>query len=46
VYGSLYSKPTVGNPYDYFGALENDTKGFVQQVADETVRKFYGPREP
>jgi hypothetical protein len=42
VYGSLYGKSSVGNPYDYFGALETDTKTFVQRVADETVRKFYG----
>jgi len=42
VYGSLYGKSAVGNPYDYFGALDKDTKTFVQRVADETVRKFYG----
>jgi hypothetical protein len=42
VYGSLYGKSAVGNPYDYFGALDKDTKDFVQRVADETVRKFFG----
>ena len=42
VYGSLYGKSPVGNPYDYFGALDKDTKAFVQEVADQTVRKFYG----
>jgi hypothetical protein len=42
VYGSLYGKSSVGNRYDYFGALDKDTKVFVQKVADETVRKFYG----
>lgn len=42
VYGSLYGKSAVGNPYDYFGALDKDTKEFVQRVADETVRKFFG----
>ena len=26
VYGSLYGKSPVGNPYDYFGALDKDTK--------------------
>ncbi len=41
-YGSLYGKPAVGNPYDYFGALDPDTKAFVQKVADETVRSFFG----
>ena len=42
VYASLYDRSPVGNPYDYFGALDQDTKAFVQMVADETVRKFYG----
>jgi hypothetical protein len=42
VYGSLYGKSAVGNPYDYFGALDKDTKDFVQRVADGTVRKFFG----
>ena len=42
VYGSFYGKSAVGNPYDYFGALDRDTKEFVQKVADETVRKFFG----
>ena len=28
VYGSLYGKSPVGNPYDYFGALDQDTKDF------------------
>jgi len=41
VYGSLYGKSAVGNPYDYFGALDKDTKEFVQKVADETVRTFF-----
>lgn len=42
VYGSLYGKSAVGNPYDYFGALDPDTKAFVQKIADETVRTFFG----
>lgn len=41
VYGSLYGKSAAGNPYDYFGALDKDTKEFVQKVADETVRGFF-----
>ena len=41
VYASLYERSPVGNPYDYFGAIDPDTKAFVQKVADETVRKFY-----
>jgi len=42
VYASLYDRSPVGNPYDYFGALDKDTKEFVQKVAYETVQKFYG----
>lgn len=41
VYASLYDRSPVGNPYDYFGALDKDTREFVQKVAEETVRKFY-----
>ena len=40
-YASLYERSPVGNPYDYVGALDRDTRAFVQKVADETVRKFY-----
>lgn len=42
VYASLYERSPVGNPYDYFGAIDKDTKAFVQKVADDTVRKFFG----
>ena len=41
VFNSLYGRTTQGNPYDYFGALDKDTKEFVQRVADETVGNFY-----
>jgi hypothetical protein len=42
VYATLYERSPVGNPYDYFGAIDADTKAFVQKIADETVRKFFG----
>lgn len=42
VYASLYDRSPVGIPYDYFGTIDRDTREFVQKVADETVRKFYG----
>ncbi len=42
VYATLYGRSPVGNPYDYFGALDKDTKDFVQTIADETVRSFFG----
>ena len=42
VYASLYDRSPVGNPYDYFGAHDPDTRAFVQKIAYETARKFYG----
>jgi hypothetical protein len=44
VYASLYGKSPVGNPYDYFGKIDRDTATFLQQVAYDTVRAFYGRR--
>ena len=41
VFNSLYGRTTEGNPYDYFGDLDQDTKVFVQRIADQTVREFY-----
>ena len=41
-YATFYKQSPVGNPYDYFGALDADSKAFVQKVADETVKKFFG----
>ena len=42
LYASLYGKSPVGNSYDYFGAVDKETAAFLQHVADDTVRKFYG----
>ncbi|MBX9812548.1 MAG: SGNH/GDSL hydrolase family protein [Burkholderiales bacterium] len=42
VYASLYGKSPVGNPYDYYGKVDKETAAFLQRVADETVRRFYG----
>lgn len=41
VYASLYGDP-VGNPYDYFGKISKDDMAFLQQVAQDTVTKYYG----
>lgn len=41
VYASLYGQSPVGNPYDYFGKISNEDLAFLQQVAWDTVRKFY-----
>lgn len=45
VYASVYGKSPVGNPYDYFGRIEPEMAAFLQQVAWDTVRKFYA-RKP
>lgn len=42
VYASLYGKSPVGNAYDYYGKVDKETAAFLQKVADETVRKFFG----
>lgn len=44
VFNSLYGRTTEGNPYDYFGGLDKDTREFVQRIADQTVRDFYARR--
>lgn len=41
VFASLHGRSPVGNPYDYFGAVDKDSAAFLQQVAWDTVRKFY-----
>lgn len=42
VYASLYGASPVGNPYDAFGKIDRDTIAFLQRVADDAVRKFFG----
>jgi hypothetical protein len=41
VYASVYGKSPVGNKYDYYGKIEPETAAFLQQVAADTVKKFY-----
>lgn len=42
VYASVYGKSPVGNSYDYFGKIDKETSSFLQQVAEDTVKNFYG----
>ena len=42
VYASIYGKSPVGNSYDYYGKIDKETAAFLQQVAYDTVTKFYG----
>ena len=43
VYQSLYGQSVVGIDYDYFGEVDKESASFLQRIADETVRAFYGP---
>ena len=42
VYQSIYGTSAVGVDYDYFGDVDKDDAAFLQRVADETVRAFFG----
>lgn len=42
IYASVYNKPCSGNSYDYYGKVGREDAAFLQKVADETVKKFYG----
>lgn len=41
VYASVYGRSPVGNRYDYYGRIDRETAAFLQQVAADTVKKFY-----
>ena len=41
VYASLYDQSPVGNSYDYYGAIDQATARFLQEVANDTADKFY-----
>ena len=42
VYQSIYGRSPVGVGYDYYGAIDKDDAAFLQKVAAETVREFFG----
>lgn len=41
VYAAVYGKSPVGNPYTYEGAIDPVTAKKLQQVAQDTVERFY-----
>lgn len=41
VYAAVYGKSPVGNPYDDEGAIDTATARKLQQVAQDTVERFY-----
>ena len=42
VYGSVYGNSVSGIAYDYYGAVSKADAAFLQGIADETVREFFG----
>ena len=42
VYQSIYGRPVTDSNYDYFGEVDEESAEFLQGIADETVRDFYG----
>lgn len=42
LYQSIYRKSIVGITYDYFGEVHPEAAEFLQRIADQTVRDFYG----
>lgn len=41
VYAAVYGKSPVGNRYNYEGAIDEETAKKLQQVAQDTVERFY-----
>ena len=41
VFASLYNQSPVGNQYDVFGAIDAETRLYLQHVAHDTVKNFY-----
>lgn len=42
VYATLYGNSPVGNSYNFHGQVNADDAAFLQQVAEDTVKKFFG----
>ena len=41
VFASIYDKSPIGIKYDYFGAINDQDKRFLQRIADETTSNYY-----
>lgn len=42
VYSAIYETSPVGNSYNYYGAIDAEMATFLQTVAWDTVKAFYG----
>jgi len=41
VFASIYDKSPIGMKYDYFGAIKEQDKRFLQRIADEATSNYY-----
>ena len=41
VYASIYDKSPIGIKYDYFGAIKEQDKKFLQRIADEATSNYF-----
>ena len=41
VFASIYDKSPIGIKYDYFGAINDQDKKFLQRIADEATSDYY-----
>jgi len=45
VFASIYGVSPVGNSYDYFGEVSPEDAEFLQNVAQDTVTRFFGRKD-
>ncbi|PAU73905.1 SGNH/GDSL hydrolase family protein [Halomonas salipaludis] len=41
VFATLYDTPITGNPYTYYGLIDEEDAAFLQAVAEETVEEYF-----
>ena len=41
VFASIYDKSSIGIKYDYFGAIKEQDKKFLQRIADEATSNYF-----
>ncbi|MBD3898421.1 hypothetical protein IEI94_21420 [Halomonas sp. ML-15] len=41
VFATLYDTPVTGNPYTYYGLIDDEDAAFLQAVAEETVEEYF-----
>lgn len=41
IFSTLYDSSVIGNPYTYYGLINEEDALFLQQVAEETVQEYF-----